>query len=265
MYLLVDHAGAPGLVRELQSRPEIPWTSLFEGSTEQGAIDVAPILLHLPAAGSRASERVLLSWLQRACQFSTSFTALWSTFQRDTLSLALKRRLDAMLPEHMPVMLRYFDTRTLEALLRVLTDRQRAQFLGVASRWLWLDRAGCLQAEESQQQQTDQWPSPFEMDEAQQNALIEASEPDALVQQMQTLAPDLCQDQTRADLHALASQCMAKLSALGLSDLRTQTLYCLTALHLGPAFDSQPEWAEVLGRVGTKQLSFESALKEMGV
>jgi hypothetical protein len=95
--------------------------------------------------------------------------------------------------------------------------------------------------------------------------LIEAGEADALAAQMKGQAPDLCQGAPTEQLHALAVQCLPKLGKLGIEDVRTQTLYCLTALQLGPKFDLQPEWAAVLGRVAAKEVTFEDALKEMQV
>ena len=265
IYLLIDHAGAPGLLAELRGRSTVDWWNLFDGSTEQGALDVAPILVCLRDGGANAAERALLAWLHRVCEFSASFTAMQSTMESASLIDALKRRLDVVLPDQMPVLLRYFDTRILESLLGVLTDEQRIQFLGIASSWQWLDRAGRLQWQDAAQCQVDPWPDQFEFDVRQQNMLIEASEADVLAQQMQSQAPDLCRPKARAELHALANLCLPRLRELALDELRTRTLYCLTALQLGPVFDQQPAWSEALGRVAKKQVSFEAVLNELGV
>ena len=96
--------------------------------------------------------------------FSTSVTILDSTWEREALLNALKIRLDLMLPERMPVMLRYFDTRTLEALLRVFNADQQAQFFGIASCWRWLDRAGEVRQQHSEQLASDPWPHRYELD-----------------------------------------------------------------------------------------------------
>jgi Domain of unknown function (DUF4123) len=264
-YLLVDHAGAPGLMQELRGRPSLTWASLFEDSREVRALEVAPILVQLPEDRSTLGERDFLAWVYRTCRFSTSVTVLHSAWSRGRLARALKARLDVMLPDKMAVMLRYFDTRTLEPFLRALTPQQQGDFLGIAARWQWLDRAGDLHERTTEQLTTDAWPHRFEIDVVQQNTLIEAGEADALAAQMKGQAPDLCQGAPTAQLHALAVQCLPKLGKLGIEDVRTQTLYCLTALQLGPKFDLQPEWAAVLGRVAAKEVTFEDALKEMQV
>jgi Domain of unknown function (DUF4123) len=263
-YVLVDHAGAPGLMRELRRTPALVWTSLFEGSKDAGAIEVAPILIELPDDSADASQREFLAWLHRTCRFSTSVMLLDSTWGREPLLIALKNRLEVMLPDRLPVMLRYFDTRTVEALLRVLTRDQQAQFFGIASCWWWLDRAGELRHDRVEQLASDPWPHRYELDAAQQNALIDAGEADAIAAQMSIQAPDLCGHVQRAELHALAERCVPKAARLGIEDIRMRASYCLAALQLGEDFDSQPAWADVLGRVAKKQLGFEAALKEMG-
>lgn len=264
-FLLIDHAGAPGLIAELRRRSGVSWWNLFDDSKEHGALDVAPILIQLREDRSTADERGFLSWVHRACKFSTSVIVLHSTWTPEPLVAALKRRLDVLLPDRMPVMLRYFDTRIFESLLQVLSEPQCEQFVGVGSCWYWLDRAGQLQTRASRQLETDAWPQQFELDVAQQNALIEAGSADALVEQMTTQAPDMCRGQTRAELHAVASRCLPKFAELHIEDNRTQTVYCLAALQLGAAFESQPEWAAILKRVAGKTLTFEGALKEMRV
>ena len=134
LYALVDHAGAPGLLAELGRRTGIPWCSLFEDSKEQGALEVAPVLIQFADGGSSQTELKLLAWLHRACKFSTSLTVLQSSLAQPALASALKRRLNAKLPDGMFVMLRYFDTRILGSLITVLTAAQRGEFLGVAAR-----------------------------------------------------------------------------------------------------------------------------------
>ena len=220
-YVLIDHAGAPGLLVELRRSPAIHWWSLFDESKEQSALDVAPILAKLPHARPRSSADEFLRWVHRTCEFSTSVIVLHSNWTPGVLAAALKRRFDVVLPDHVPVMLRYFDTRVLESLLCVLAEPQRDEFMGVASRWYWLDRAGQLQTRPSRELQADPWPQRFELDVEQQNALIDAGHADALVERMNAQAPDLCQGTPRAELHSLATLCLAKLDKLHIEDART--------------------------------------------
>ena len=122
-----------------------------------------------------------------------------------------------------------------------------------------------LQSLDAVQLQADLWPSPFQLDESQQNALITASEADTLVQQMRHGAPDLCHGHALATLHAIAGHCITQLDRLGINQMAARTLYCLTALQFGPTFADQPNWEEALGRVAKKQISFMDALKELGM
>ena len=62
LYALVDHAGAPGLLKRLREQPQTRWTSLFSGSTEETAIEAAPLLLDLNTINREA----WLRWLHLA-------------------------------------------------------------------------------------------------------------------------------------------------------------------------------------------------------
>ena len=81
-----------------------------------------------------------------ACGESTSLTLLHSSLAFEALAQRLKYRLDVLLPDGLPAMLRYFDTRILESLIQVLEPDQRNHFLGIAYCWQWLDRGGDMRA-----------------------------------------------------------------------------------------------------------------------
>ena len=257
LYALVDHAGAPGLLRRLRERPQNQWSNLFESSTEENAIEAAPLLLDLSAINQGA----WLQWLHAACSESTSLTLLHSSLDIEALAQRLKCRLEALLPDGVPAMLRYFDTRILESLVEVLTLEQRSHFFGIASCWQWLDRAGDIQIFNALEMPDDAWPMPFAFTEKQQNAMIDAAEADALVQQMQIHGLDLCAGHSRAELHAIASTCIAKANHLGLDGTPSQTIFALTTLQLGPDFTQQPEWVKLLPSVMHRNITFEDAIK----
>lgn len=258
LYALVDHAGAPGLVNRLHDYPTTPWANLFSGSREELAIEAAPLLLTLPAP----LKICWLPWLHTACRESTSLTLLYSRADAQILVNGLKKRLDVMLPDNVPAMLRYFDTRILESLLQILEPEQRASFLGIASRWIWLDRAGNLQNLEAVPTPEDQWPSPFLFSEQQQNSMIDAAEADVLVQQMLMHGRDLCEAYSRADLHALTSNALNSAKEVGIEGMASQTLFGLACLQLGLDFMQTPDWMEALERVHKKEISFEEAIKQ---
>jgi hypothetical protein len=96
-FALVDHGGAAGLLGVLQSEASLPWRSLFEGSKEEGALEVAPLLIGLGPVGAQpsASSLRLARWLHAHCAGSHAVLGLRSALAFDALAASLQRRLDA--------------------------------------------------------------------------------------------------------------------------------------------------------------------------
>ncbi len=265
VFALVDHAGAAGLMQRLQGDRSIAWISLFDNSAERRALEVAPILIDLGVASERpkTAVRILLDWLLSTCACSNAVLLLRSTYAHRPLADALARRLNALLPDNMPVMLRYFDTRVFASLLAVLYPEQRRMFLGVATAWWWFDRAGTSHVVPSEPCANDELPVPIPFDEAQQAALIDAADADAVVLQMLRQAPDMCESHTRGALHALVDACLPHARSHGIDDGREQALFCLTALEIGPAFYDQAPWREALQRRRQAGQSLAKLIQEM--
>lgn len=261
LYALVDHAGAPGLLRRLHDYPTTPWVNLFSGSREELAIDAAPLLLTLQPP----LDTCWLPWLHTSCLESTSLTLLYSNADSHNLVHGLKKRLNVLLPDEVPALLRYFDTRILESLLEVLKPEQRESFLGIASRWMWFDRSGNLQTHDAVPALEDSWASPFALSEQQQNTMIDAADADVLVQQMQTHGWDLCATHSRAQLYELAYSTLAETKEFGIEGMPSQTLFALACLQLGPNFIKETKWAALLRRIRNKEISFEDAIQQTGL
>lgn len=257
LYALVDHAGAPGLLDRLHERPQTHWLNVFTASREGASLDAAPLLLDLETI----SQKPWLQWLHFACGESTSLALLHSSLELPDLAECLKRRLDVLLPDAVPALLRYFDTRIIESLLQVLETEQRKKFFGITACWQWLDRAGELRHHPVEQLPDDSWPSPWKLDEKQQNAMIDAAEADAVMQQMQNHGMELCAGRSRASLHALARSCIAQAAQFGIEGIPARTLFSLLALQIGTGFHEQAEWAALLARVRRREISFEDAIR----
>ncbi|MDZ5456594.1 DUF4123 domain-containing protein [Azohydromonas lata] len=261
LYALVDHAGAPGLLKRLHDYPTTPWVNLFTGSREELAIEAAPLLLTLQPP----LKSWWLPWLHTACLESTSLTLLYSSINPQILVNGLKKRLDVMLPDDVPALLRYFDTRILESLLKVLKSEQRKSFLGIALRWMWLDRGGNLRTDDTVPTPEDSWVSPSFLSEQQQNTMIEAADADVLMQQMQTHGWDLCATYSRAQLHELAYSALANAKEFGIEGMPSQTLFALACLQLGLNFTKEAKWAALLHKVRNKEIIFEDAIQQTGI
>jgi hypothetical protein len=257
LYALVDHGGAPGLLAELARHAPLRWQSMFEGTREESALEVAPILIHLGPWTTTPwpTATALTSWLDRSCKTSNAVIWLRSTWSFDAMSRALRNRLDAQLPDKMPVMLRYFDTRVLASLHQVLLPDQAAAFMGLAEQWTWLDRSGNVSSSCTRHYNEDGLIPPLRLSAAQEAALIDAAEPDAVIQLMRQVAPELCARQTPAQLHAVVSDSLSAARGYRIEAALQQALFCLTAVEHGAGFHAQAGWKarlELAARDGTE-------------
>ena len=168
LYCLADHSGMPGLRRELD-QAHVSWTSLFEGSGEAGAIEVAPFLFSLDEAfeSGRAN---LIRWVAEHATYTSSLLMLATPLDLRELAARLARRLDASLPDQIDVMLRYFDPRVFEALTLALDDVQKDAFLGTADCWRWVDRGGAIHTMPARFHAADSFTPPLRLDTRQERA-----------------------------------------------------------------------------------------------
>lgn len=260
LYGLADHGGMPGLYRELTRAP-VAWRNLFEGSREENATAVAPLLFSLSDAHERR-QRMLLDWVARHGTFTSSLLLLVSSLPIDELAARLAVRLDAALPENMNVLLRFFDPRVFEALVQAIEPAQREAFLGVADGWWYFDRRGRLVPQASRHAEQDAFLAPLRLTTAQEGALLAASEPDQVAEQLATLVPEPWRGIPLPRRYDFLLRHMAAAREIGLASTRDFMLYCAVALLEGEEFAGTPKWSELLGRVQKGNLTFDEALAQ---
>lgn len=264
VFVLVDHAGCSGLLARLSQSTSLRWSSLFQDSTESSAIEVAPILIDLgspdiPASGGKR----LLAWLSEACSSSNAVLVMRSTRAHEELSASLKRRLDALLPDDMPVLLRYFDSRVFVSLMQTFDAQQKAAFCCIASQWLWLDRGGKLREMITREETEDVLHDPITFSVAQQAQLIKSCEADAVAQEVVRTAPDLCSGLSRGQLHELVSACLPAAHRHGITSLLMQSLFCMVALEHGVSFHEQASWLDGLTAARTQGQDFAWVVQQV--
>lgn len=261
VYCLADHGGMPGLVRELD-RAHIAWHSLFDGSSEEGALRVAPLLFSLDDA-VEAGRIDLLGWVAEHGTYTSSMLLLASPLGMRELGARLARRLDATLPEGIEIMLRFFDPRVFEALIAVLDPAQKEAFLGVAACWWLLDRSGAVRAALARFTVADTFGAPLQLDARQEEALVAASEPDQVAARLAELAPAQFRALPHSERHDFFETEIGAARALGLASPHELVLYCTIALLEGRKFAMIPKWRDVLEAVRAGTITFNQAVAGM--
>jgi len=261
-YALIDHSGVPGLVKHLTSTRQT-WVSLFQGSNVENAISVAPILVALDINAASKAANQTLNWISEHCTYSSSLLLLASPLGIEALAHRLAARMDARLPDSLNVILRYFDTRVFAELMDVLDDSQKKGFLNPASQWWYVDRFGMLQTVTAAFAEQDTFVSPLTLNTAQQNAMIDASEPDQIAELLQDSVPteyDELPYQDRFDFikrHAQAAE------DFGITTTHEKSFYCALALMYGEDFASQTAWRNGLDEIRSGALTLQKLTQQI--
>jgi hypothetical protein len=258
LYCLADHGGMPGLLDELKKHG-VPYASLFEGSREARAMEVAPLLISLDLE-ARKQYSYFLQWLAEHGTYTSSILLLSSPLPLDELNRRLAQRLNARVSDDMDVMLRYFDPRTFEGLLTVLSEDQRDTFLSVADCWWYLDRCGVAVQRSAAYETKDRFEAPVVLTAEQEFALLDASEGDQVAAQLRTMMPDHYRRIPLPQQHDFITRQMLAAAASGIKTTSELALYCGLALIHGEGFAATSPWRSVLERVSSGAVSLSDAV-----
>jgi hypothetical protein len=188
LFFLLDHGGLPGLQRRL-AHDQAQWASLFDGSRQESALSVAPLLVHAGSAGAVRLSRSLLAWLAEHGTYSSSIILLTSPHDLATLRARLAARLDLKLSQNMDALLRFFDPRVLASLIRILPAAQATPFFSPADSWCYVDRAGKLVSVPTAFDHHERFYPPLVLAESEEFALLAACEIDQVLHLLRETVP----------------------------------------------------------------------------
>jgi hypothetical protein len=247
LYCLVDHAGMPGLHRELV-RAGVPWTSLFAASREEAVLQAAPLLFSLDTHARRTHAQ-LLTWLAQRGTYTSSLLMLSSPLELEELGSRLARRMQARISENMDVLLRFFDPRVFEALMASLDKQQQDAFVGVADSWWYVDRCGNVVAQPARYDAGDIFNSPLILSASQEFALVDASEVDQIAAQLEATMPDAYNIMGAPQRYAFLQRQMESAMGDGIVGTYEVSLYCGLALLYGEDFSATTAWQNTFTKV----------------
>jgi len=223
----------------------------------------SPVLIRLPTEAAsvaicRRARELMNDW-----RYANCFLYVESPHAPDVAVRLFAERTDAVLPQDMSVVLRYFDSRIFGTLMRVLDDWQLRAFLAAGTRWALPGRTGeLLLLDHGNDPEAPVFTAPLVLGTAQEAALIDAAETDAMV--------DLLLNQNNSVLLNLLppqqferiGQALARANGLGLRELGDQVAYCSLDLDLGPAFIHDSPWVEGLGSVKEGRMSLSALIEQ---
>jgi hypothetical protein len=160
----------------------------------------------------------------------------------------------------MDALLRFFDPRVFEQLIKILSVEQANALLSPACRWWYVDRAGKLVGMDTEFDIADQCDLPLQLSKDQEFDLIDASEPDQILALLHENAPSLLSRVPISEQYGFVTGCINSAKELGLSSASDLTLYSAVSLKHGVFFGKNAGWKDVLAEVRLNRISFSEAV-----
>jgi hypothetical protein len=142
--VILDQADRATLLPSIQSvQPPIPWYSLYSGLPEEGALEVAPLLVRIDLANRL--QRFWLAELMGELECQSRMLVLASHWQFETLAEYLVRCGECRYRGALGIF-RFYDPRLFPLLFSDVLDAEQQQlWRRPAEFWSWLDRDGNAQ------------------------------------------------------------------------------------------------------------------------
>jgi hypothetical protein len=258
LYVLADPLANRSLPGALTARQDHVVCLLNGGANVQA---VSPHLVYIPPDNFTAAR----GWLDRHGPTSPCATLLASPLPLTQLAVHLKACMGISLPDGERVLLAYWDPAVLATAVGssgdetlfvkgpVLSEAQRQTFLAPVLRWWYWDRGGTLRQIDWAQ---DWLPvsdaplrPPFVMEQAQVDALVNASVPDGLLAYFRKHAPRLLSDVPEGERYGFVCRQINAAQQRGIEGTGAWMEYCALAVRYGEGFDATPDGAALLARL----------------
>lgn len=263
LYALVDaafdEAGFAALLQGFEGRA----ASLYAG-TELSELDsVAPWLLELITS----DQDVLSAQLQQLAQLRRGrpmCSFLGSSRGMDALRNHFRSRLHIEVDD-LRLILRFADTRVLEALAHVLRPSEM-DMLFPPDTYVWFPCRREGQA--ATRQLADDRPLPpddtaLHIDAGQFAALVDAGDADLVIHNLAQQDPGCFGSGRPSDVHAFVGEQLKRARGHGLTHFQDLEAYCMAALAGGAAFDAQPDVAFAIVEAGRAPGSLAASLSRL--
>lgn len=257
-YLLINQAALKGQRALFSSLSKFECRPLFGQSDAACRDGATPFVLRVDPA---TRIRPIIQELADAACYACALTQIDTPSDIQTLTDALTRRCEVLLPDGVAMLLRYFDTRVFMSLLDVLSPEQVDSFLSCASDWWYSDREGAmLPAGRTVRTAGDAFSPPLTLSVAQEHAMIEASEPDAVIDLIASSGRHQLFDIPYPQRYPIVADLVYRARQWGLEQIPDFAAFVTIALSTSNDFDLLPPWNELLPRVQAGELTFGAVL-----
>lgn len=259
-YLLVNQAALPGQRALLARLTTLPSQALLGQEVEACHDGATPFVVCIDNAPMAA--RAMLAELADAACYGCALSVIDTPLDLRHLANALTARTEVLLPDGDAMLLRFFDTRIFMSLIDVLGEAERHSFLSCATEWWYADREGAMvPSTRLGHESVDRYEPPLRLSAAQERAMIEAAEPDAVIDLLVSRGVRPLLDLPYPVRHPVVLGLVQRARGWGLDDLPDLAAFSLLALHGPTDFDRLAPWDELLPRVRQGELSFSAAIE----
>lgn len=260
-YLLVNQAAFANSMKSIEGLASFERQALLGQVADACRDSATPFVVSLRGV---SSDQGRMRSLRRLCDdgcYGSALHLIESDLSLPALADELTTLCEALLPDDYEVLLRYFDTRVLAVLTQVMTPQQSVQFFSCARRWQYADRLGkWVQVDVGDARVETAASSHLVLSAAQQNALIQAGEADAVIDLLLRNKIEPLLDMPFPERHPTICRLIETAAGWGLSATADLAAYCSLALLRGVRFDKVEPWSSQLALVKRGDLKFSDAL-----
>lgn len=243
-YALIDSAFSETCIaRYQQVHTNQYMTSLYSGTELNGLTDVSPYLVQIPS--DLALRKQSMTTLLRLTNSKPMISFLITGLCLEALKVHFAAFLQAETDDGQRFVLRFADTRILPALIAALNQEQRAYLLSPIAQWLIVDRMGQLNRLPSLTVEVHDTPvkPPFSALPLSLNQfafLLDAAEPDALIEQLQLIAPEHCAAFDPGRLHRFVDEQIQHATRFDVTSTPDRIAYCIGAFNTNGKLHENP-------------------------
>lgn len=261
VYLIADQSGLPRLGEAQTMLQGMALRNILSSAPECEFDGASPLLVQTSGATPLRTAR-LARWLHVQGRYANCLAVLVSPLDITALHTQLRQRTELMLPGNLRMVLRYFDTRSLPLLPRLLTEPQYAAFTACATEWHYLDRAGEVQRLPAPAQPfAGEFTAPLEMTAAQEQMLIDDGLADSVIDQLLDARTPALMGLTPPQQYARIAPLVTAALHWGLNDTLPTLHFVGVALQEGDDFASKEPWAGQLAAYRSGKLELADALQ----
>jgi hypothetical protein len=243
LYLLIDANQYPGVWRILQYRfRRLPWLSLFEDTSDEEIVRAGPILIQV-----ETNQTKTLAWFIEHTQEIYGLSWILSPLSLVDLRGHLSSLMQVEAADGSECAMRFFDTRILPVWYDILNFEQKLHAFGPVVTWSFLNRDGMECTLKGKANPTAPSPKNIQLTRAQENALLEATLPDVVIQQLeQSGDAELATMPLYQRYDFITNQINKARTQYRIHSLPEIILFCTLALSIGENFDQLQSVSEIL-------------------